>query len=294
MQYTYPLYRPPSEANNLILQITEGCSFNRCSFCSMYRSKTFAEKPVEKVLDDITSAAQHNPDIRRVFLADGDALYRDTGTLLTILAKLYQSFPKLNRVSSYALPNNLIVKTSEELRTLYEAGLQLIYYGIETGSNELLKCITKGATSNKIIEGIQKASDAGLKVSATVILGLGGRHYWQEHIEQTAAMVNQLNLNYLSTLQLTLDEQIHDEYLEKFSRRGRNFEPQSDLAILQEQKLLISLIQPTKPVIFRSNHASNALPLKGVLPKDRTMLQQQLNAASNDNSKMIPSWLRQL
>ena len=294
MEYTYPLYRPPSEANSLILQITEGCSFNRCSFCSMYRSKTFAEKPMENVFEDIAIAAKQYPDTRRIFLADGDALYRDTDSLLTILAELYQKFPKLNRVSSYTLPNNLTVKTTGELRTLKEAGLQLIYYGIETGSNELLKCITKGATSNKIIEGIQKASDAGLKVSATVILGLGGRKYWQEHIEQTAAMVNQLNLNYLSTLQLTLDEQIHDEYIDKFNRRKRDFQPQSDLEVLEEQKLLISLIEPVKPVIFRSNHASNALPLKGILPKDRTILLQQLDMASKDNSKMTPNWLRGL
>ncbi|PCH86131.1 MAG: radical SAM protein [Piscirickettsiaceae bacterium] len=291
MEYTYPLYRPPSEANSLIFQVTEGCSFNRCSFCSMYRDKSFSEKPSDLVLKEIHHAAQRHPNTRRIFLADGDALYRDCASLQIILDALYKSFPLLNRVSSYALPNNLIAKSAHELAQLKASGLQLIYYGIETGSPALLKCITKGATPHKIIEGIQKASAAGINVSATVILGLGGRQYWQEHIEGTAELVNQLQLNYLSTLQLTLDEKIKDEYRQKFSRQGRQFEPQGDSGMLEEQRLLVSLIEPKSPVIFRSNHASNALPLKGVLPKDRATIISQLDRAHGDESQLVPSWL---
>lgn len=294
MNHTYPLYRPPSEANSLIFQVTEGCSFNRCSFCSMYRDKSFSEKPLAQVLAEIHHAALLHPDTRRIFLADGDALYRDVASLQTILDTLYKSFPMLTRVSSYALPNNLITKSASELTQLKAAGLQLIYYGIESGNPTLLKCITKGATSQKIIDGIQKASNAGIKVSATVILGLGGRQYWKEHIEGTAELVNQLHLNYLSTLQLTLDDAIKDEYLQKFNRQNCQFEPQSDKGMLKEQMLFVSLIKPLSPVIFRSNHASNALPLKGVLPKDRAKILKQLDGAYDDETQLIPSWLRGL
>ncbi|ORU93888.1 MAG: radical SAM protein [Cycloclasticus sp. symbiont of Bathymodiolus heckerae] len=294
MNYSYPLYRPPSEANSLILQITEGCSFNRCSFCSMYRDKTFSEKPLERVLDDIQLAIQLQPNTRRVFLADGDALYRDMDTLLKILDVLYKSFPNLERVSSYALPNNLLTKTSEELLALNKAGLTLLYYGVETGSAALLKCITKGSTPSKMTAGLQKALDAGMNVSATVILGLGGKHHWREHIEQTAELVNALNLTYLSTLQLTLDDVIKEEFIQKFHRQNREYVPQSDDDILQEQALLISLISPKKSVTFRSNHASNALPLKGVLPQDKEILLTQLRSATHGESQLVPTWLRGL
>lgn len=294
MNYSYPLYRPPSEARSLIFQVTEGCSFNRCSFCSMYREKTFSEKPLELILAEIESAAKSQKHIRRVFLADGDALYRDTQTLTLILNALYKHFPELERVSSYALPNNLLTKSAEELKELNAAGLTLLYYGIETGSPELLKCITKGATPSKMETGLNKASEAGFDVSATVILGLGGQQHWREHIEQTAALVNKLNVTYLSTLQLTLGDDIKDEFMQKFQRQGREFLPQYDNELLQEQALLISLIAPKKSVIFRSNHASNALPLKGVLPNDKATLLAQLDSAAHGETPLVPPWLRGL
>ncbi|MEO1888598.1 MAG: radical SAM protein [Cycloclasticus sp.] len=294
MNYSYPLYRPPSEASSLIFQITEGCSFNRCSFCSMYREKSFSEKPLNVVLNDIRSTAVSQPGTRRVFLADGDALYRNTETLIEILDALYSSLPMLERVSSYALPNNLMTKTADELARLKNAGLTLLYYGIETGSASLLKCITKGATPSKMKTGLQKALDAGMQVSATVILGLGGQQHWQEHIEQTADLVNALHLTYLSTLQLTLGDDIRDEFMEKFNRQGRQYTPQSDVELLQEQTLLVSLADPKQPLTFRSNHASNALPLKGILPIDRELLLAQLNAASQGETPLIPPWQRGL
>jgi radical SAM superfamily enzyme YgiQ (UPF0313 family) len=292
MDYTYPLYRPPSEGNNLIFQITEGCSFNRCSFCSMYRDKTFSEKPLDAVLHDIRSVAPSHQHTRRVFLADGDALYRDTNTLMIILDALYESFPALERVSSYALPNNLLTKSLDELKALKNAGLTLLYYGIESGSAKLLKCITKGATPEKMKTGLNKASEAGIDVSATVILGLGGQHHWQEHIEQTAELVNELSLTYLSTLQLTLDDSIEEEFIQKFTRQGRTFIPQTDIELLKEQSLLVSLLSPKQTVIFRSNHASNALPLKGVLPNDKDALLAALESASHGETQLIPKWLR--
>lgn len=294
MIYSQPLYRPPSEANSLIFQVTEGCSFNRCSFCSMYREKEFSEKPLATVLTEISNTAIAYPDVRRVFLADGDALYRSTDDLIKILAALYQAFPHLNRVSSYALPNNLISKSEQELSDIRKAGLQLIYYGIESGSAGILKCITKGATPEKMITGLNKASAAGLQISATVILGLAGTDYWQEHIQGTAELVNQLSLTYLSTLQLTLDETIRDEFIQKFSRKGREFKPQTDDGMLQEQVAFIAQIDPKQPVTFRSNHASNALPLKGILPADKENLLAVLQSAHEGVTPLVPRWMRGL
>ena len=294
MIYSHPLYRPPSEANSLIFQVTEGCSFNQCSFCSMYRQKDFSEKPVPLIVEEIKMASESMPYTQRVFLADGDALYRSNEDLLIILAALYQHFPQLQRISCYALPQNLHKKSLAKLEAIKQAGLQLIYYGIESGSTELLKCITKGSTPDKMIAGINKASQAGLKISATVILGLGGQQYWQEHIQQTADLVNQLRLDYLSTLQLTLRPDIKDEFFDKFERQNRTFTEQGDQGILQEQIMLISLLAPDKTLIFRSNHASNALPLKGNLPDDKEYLLAQLQGAYQGDVPLVPKWTRGL
>lgn len=289
LNYDMPLWRPPSEGNNLIIQATIGCSFNRCSFCSMYRTKTFQARPLDRVFADIDAAARVWPDAHRVFLADGDALVLPNDDLLAILDKLAASFPNLARVSSYALPANLIKKSVEELAELKRNRLTLIYYGLETGSGDLLKRISKGASPRAIIQGLGKARDAGLKVSATVILGLGGRAYWREHIDGTAALVNEAAPTYLSTLQLGLDPMIEAEFHKRF---GEPFEPQDDAGMLIEQQRLIEQLDPPSPVIFRSNHASNALPLAGTLPKDRDALLAVLEAARAGAVPLRPSYMR--
>jgi len=260
----------------------------------MYRSKTFSEQPVEQTLKDIAQVSRHLQHARRVFLADGDALVRTTEDLVVILQALYQHFPNLERVSAYALPNNLIQKSPDELEQLRQAGLKLLYYGIESGSAEMLKRITKGATPERMAEGLHKAHEAGMQVSATVILGLGGQSLWQEHIDGTIELVNQLQLDYLSTLQLTLEPAIQKEFIDKYERRGGSFIPQSDDGILQEQLRLIEGLNPSSPLIFRSNHASNALALKGDLPQDRELLINQLKAAQLGQQGLRPSWMRGL
>lgn len=289
IDYDLPLWRPPSEANSLILQATLGCSFNRCSFCAMYRSKTFAIRPLPAVQADIQTAARAGPGTRRVFLADGDALAAPTDHLLVLLENLHAAFPRLERVSSYALPANLLKKSLEELTQLRENGLTLLYYGIETGSAELLKRITKGATPEAMIAGLAKAKQAGLRISATVILGLGGQTRWQEHIDATAELVNQLELDYLSTLQLMLEPTISAEFQRKFREP---FHEQDDLALLAEQARLIEQLNPPAPLTFRSNHASNALALAGELPKDRERLLAQLALAQAGALRLRPEWLR--
>lgn len=289
IHYDMPVWRPPSEANSFILQATLGCSFNRCSFCSMYRTKSFAIRPLTAVQADIQAMARHYPHTQRVFLADGDALAAPTAHLLAILAALHTAFPRLDRVSSYALPANLLKKSVDELTQLREAGLTLIYYGIETGAAELLKRITKGATPEAMVTGLTRAKQAGLKISATVILGLGGQTGWQEHIDATAELVNRVELDYLSTLQLMLDPMIEAEFRRKFREP---FQMQDDLALLAEQTRLIERLNPPAPLTFRSNHASNALALAGELPRDRERLLTQLKQARAGSVSLRPEWLR--
>lgn len=289
LNYHMPLYRPPSEADNLIVQVTLGCSFNRCSFCSMYRDKDYSQRPLDAVKEDIGRAARSWPDARRVFLADGDALNLPTAVLLEILDALHAALPELGRVSCYATPANILGKSIDELTQLKEQGLNLLYLGIESGSNLILKKITKGASQRGIAEAMQKAFDAGLKVSGTVILGLGGERHWQEHIDGTIELLNKAPITYLSTLQLHLEADIVAEFQSKFAEE---FEMQDDRAILSEQMRLISGLNPPKPLIFRSNHASNALALAGNLPRDKEKLLFQLQAALTGEEPLRPWYTR--
>jgi coproporphyrinogen III oxidase-like Fe-S oxidoreductase len=260
----------------------------------MYRTKKFSVKSIDRVLAEIDTAAKARPQTRRVFLADGDALVRPTEDLLTILKTLYDAFPMLKRVTCYALPKNLLEKPVEELMLLNKNGLMMIYYGIESGSDDILKRITKGANPDRMISGLEKATRAGLLISATVILGLGGKMLWKEHIDGTIDLINRLDLDYLSTLQLTLDPSVTDLFVERYERRGGKFIPQDDAGILQEQMRLVAGIATLKPIIFRSNHASNALPLKGILPEDRDILLETLDTARSGDLLLRPEWLRGL
>jgi radical SAM superfamily enzyme YgiQ (UPF0313 family) len=291
LHYDMPLFRPPAEGDNLIIQATLGCSFNQCSFCAMYRSKHYAERPLAAVFADIRQAAADWPDASRVFLADGDALALSTEHLLAILRELAAALPRLTRVSCYATPGNLQRKRIEELALLREHKLNLLYFGIESGSDLILKKITKGATQRRMAEVLHKAKGSGMKVSATVILGLGGSKHSDEHIAGTIALLNSAPVTYLSTLQLTLDESIAEEFQRKY---GEPFEMPDDLAILQELERLISGLNPPQPVIFRSNHASNALALAGNLPRDKEKLLRQQREAIAGNRPLRPHSMRGL
>jgi len=289
--YDQPLYRPPSEGNNLIIQATLGCSFNRCSFCSMYRSKTYQARPLEAVFADIDRAAAGWPDTHRVFLADGDAMALPTGHMLKILNRLNRAFPALTRVSSYATPANLRRKSPAELGELRENRLSLVYLGIESGCDLILKKITKGANQRSIKDAMIRAREAGLRVSGTLILGLGGTTHWQAHIDGTLALLNQAPLTYLSTLQLYLEEEVRQEFARKF---GEPFKMQDDRGILREQARLIEGLIPPESVIFRSNHASNALALAGRLPRDKDSLLSRIEAVLNGAPGIRPGYLRGL
>lgn len=274
--YSFPLYRPPAEANSVIIQVTDGCSYNQCSFCSMYKTKKYKVHTLEHIFKQIDNFAQSDPEATKIFLADGDVLGVETNTLIEILQYIQKSFPKLRRVSSYGSTQNVLEKTEEELKQLKKNKLTLIYYGIETGSDTLLEKINKGVSSQEIIDTINKLTNIDFKVSATVILGLGGIAYSREHIIQSANVVNNTHITYLSTLQLGLDEDIK----EKFFKNFKDYFASNDYDMLEEQRLFIENINPSNNVIFRSNHASNALHLAGTLPKDKAKLLEQLNMAN--------------
>lgn len=289
LEYSYPLYRPPAEADNIIIQATYGCSYNNCTFCSMYKTKNFEVRAIEDVFKDVDTLAHSYPDARKVFLADGDALSLDADYLLKLLSYLKDSFVKLGRVSLYASAQNILNKSSQELEMLKESGLNLIYYGVETGSDTVLKKITKGVNQSEIIESLNKASDAGLKISATVILGMGGIKYSDEHIIESAKIINATRVNYLSTLQLGLEEDSKEKFYKHFS----DFEMLGDIELLQEQKKFLQLLNPSNKIIFRSNHASNALHLGGNLPREKDRLIKELeNALMVGEMAFVPRMFR--
>ncbi len=290
IDYDYPLYRPPAEADNVIIQATYGCSYNQCTFCSMYKSKSFEKRPLQELFTEIDTLAEINPWAGKVFLADGDALALDTNDLLELLTYLQKAFVKLKRVSVYATAQNLLSKSVQELTALRQKKLSLLYFGIETGSDILLKKIHKGVDAADMIEALNKATQAGMKTSATVILGIGGVENSKEHITQTAQLINATQVNYLATLQLGLQDDIKEKFLKHFDN---TFTPLDDFQTLQEQKSFLEQIRPSNKIIFRSNHASNALHLAGTLPKDRSRLIQELCDALEIGEKaFVPKFFR--
>lgn len=289
IQYAFPLYRPPAEADNIIIQATLGCSHNRCSFCTMYKSKRYTIRPLNEVQREIEVLAHAYPNTNKVFLADGDALSLPTEYLAELLRLIKTSFPRSSRVSLYATAQNILAKSVDELKELRAGGLSLAYFGIESGNNELLSKINKGVNAAQMIEALHRAHEANIKISATVILGIGGIEHTREHIRDTAELINAAPITYLSTLQLGLEEGTKERFLRAFD----SFTPLNDLQILHEQRDLLSLMNPPQKVIFRSNHASNALHLAGTLPKDSKKLIAQIDdALRTGEDAMVPRWMR--
>ena len=289
LDYDYPLYRPPSEANSLIFQITLGCSFNQCSYCEMYRAKKYSERPWEEIKMEIDMTSTAYPATKRIFLADGDAINLPTERLVQILEYIYKKFPTLERVSSYAMPKNLIQKTDRELMTLRAAGLQMLYVGIESGSDTVLKKITKGATYKTIVQSCKKAKENNYVLSCMIILGLGGKKYTFEHVEETAKIISEVSPDYVGALNLHLDDTLYNEFMTKFKEP---FEFLDDIQILNELELLISKINPSSPIIFRSNHASNVYSIKGTLPTDKVNILELISQLKKNPDMLKPKILR--
>ena len=289
LEYSYPLYRPPSEANSLIFQVTLGCSFNQCSYCDMYRSKTYSERPWEEIQMEIEMTSKLYPGTKRIFLADGDAINLSTDRLVKILEYINKKFPSLERVSSYAMPKNLLQKSNTELRTLRTAGLKMLYVGIESGSDKVLKKITKGATYKTIVESCKKAKETNYVLSCMIILGLGGKKYSYEHIQETAKIISEVSPDYIGALNLHLDDSLYNEFMTKFKEP---FEFLDDLEILNELELLISKINPSSSIIFRANHASNVYSIKGTLPQDKVNMLGLISQLKKHPDMLKPKILR--
>ena len=289
LNYDYPLYRPPSEAKSLIFQVTLGCSFNQCSFCDMYRSKEYSERPWEEVKMEIDMMAKQEPEAKKIFLADGDALNLSTDYMIKIVKYIYEKFPQLERVSCYAMPMNLLKKTPEELKKMYDAGLTMLYLGIESGSDIVLKKVTKGATSQTIIRACRKAIDAGYTLSCMVILGLGGKTYTKEHIKGTAEVLSAVSPNYAAALTLIIEPGVKDEFMSKFNEP---FIPISDSEALDELEDLVSKIDSKKEIIFRANHGSNAYTIKGTFPQDKAAMLDKISWMKKHPEMCRPEGLR--
>jgi radical SAM superfamily enzyme YgiQ (UPF0313 family) len=289
LNYAEPVYRPPSEAKSLIFQITIGCSFNECSFCDMYRNKEYSEKSWDEVKAEIDLMAKQLPDTTRIFLADGDALNLSTDYMVKIVEYLYNNFQKLERVSCYAMPMNLLKKTPEELKRMNEAGLNMLYLGIESGSDIILKKITKGATSETIIRACRKAIENGFTLSCIIILGLGGKTYSQEHIKETARVVNASSPHYLGTLTLILETGVKEEFLTKF---GEKFYPINDDEALVELQNLVEQIDVKEKMIFRANHGSNAYNIGGTFPDEKNVILEKISWLKEHPENVRPEGFR--
>ena len=289
LNYDYPLYRPPSEAKSTIFQVTLGCSFNECSFCDMYRSKEYSERPWEEIKMEIDMAAKQMPDTKKIFLADGDALNLQTDYMIKIVKYLYEKFPNLERISCYAMPMNLLKKTPEELKKMHEAGLDMLYLGIESGSDIILKKVTKGATSQTIIRACRKAIDTGYILSCMVILGLGGKTYTKEHIRGTAEVLSAVSPHYSAALTLIIEPGVKDEFMTKF---GEPFIPISDSEAIDELENLVANINAKNEIIFRANHGSNAYSVKGTFPQDKDSMLEKISWMKKHPEVVRPQGLR--
>ncbi len=289
LNYDAPLYRPPSEARSLIFQVTLGCSFNECSFCDMYRSKKYSERPWDEIKFEIDMMAKQMPDTTRVFLADGDALNLDADYMVKIVKYIYDKFPNLERISCYAMPMNLLKKTPEELKKMHDAGLDMLYLGIESGSDIVLKKVTKGATSKTIIKSVNKAKDAGYVMSCMVILGLGGRKYSKEHVQGTAEVISACSPQYVGALTLYLENGIKDEFLQKYNGE---FVRLNDDEALEELEGLLSGIETKEEIVFRANHGSNAYTIKGTFPQDKQKMLDQIRWLKEHPEVVRPQGLR--
>ena len=289
LNYDAPLYRPPSEAKSLIFQVTLGCSFNECSFCDMYRSKEYSERSWDEVKGEIDMMSKMLPDTTKIFLADGDALNLDTEYMIKIVKYIYEKFPNLERVSCYAMPMNLLKKTPEELDSMKKAGLDMLYLGIETGSDILLKKVTKGATAKTIIKSCKKAKDAGFTLSCMVILGIGGSKYSSENARETAKVISAVKPDYVGALTLYLENGIKDEFMTKFNEE---FIRISDSEAIDELEELISGIDVNDKVVFRANHGSNAYNVAGTFPEDKQAMLNKITWMKEHPEVVRPQGLR--
>lgn len=281
--YDFPPFRPPSEANSLLLRVTRGCPWNKCAFCSMYKNEKFEVRPTEEVLEDIAMARELYTDrVRTVFIGDSNSLVIKTEELIKILNTLYASFPQIERVTSYARAKTISKKPTEDLKKIYEAGLNRLHVGLETGDRDLLKEINKGTTPEEMIEAGRKAKQVGFEYSLYVLLGIGGEERWEQHAKGTAEVLNQIDPHFIRVR--TFIPQPNSQFYDAM-KEGR-FQPASPETILKETRLLLENLNVTSQ--FLSDHISNLLPIHGKLPEEKfkmiSLIGEALERLKEDSS----------
>jgi radical SAM superfamily enzyme YgiQ (UPF0313 family) len=290
MKYEGAIFRPPSEADSLILQITVGCSHNRCTFCGSYKEKRFRIKTFEEIKEDIDEAAQSGWSFDRVFLADGDALIVPQRRLLEVMAYLREKLPRLRRVGAYANAKGVLKKTAEELRELKESGLGIIYLGVESGDQVVLDRVCKGTTYEKLVQAGKMVKEAGMKLSVTVLLGIGGRERSREHAIATGRILTEMDPDYVGALSLIIvpGTPLHEEMTKGDFALPTPFELIEELRIMIEHTDMHGL--------FFSNHASNYLPIKARMPKDKEATLRLIDEvlAKRDPALLRPEHFRAL
>lgn len=290
MRYEGNIYRPPSEARSYLLQVTIGCAHNECTFCSMFKDKKFRLRKMEDVMEDLDVARKTYRHVGKTFLCDGDALCISMDKLMAILEKIGENFPECGHIGIYGSPQDVLRKTPEELERLREAGLNIIYIGAESGNDEILADIRKGATRAEIIEAVRKIEDAGIAASVTFISGLGGKPGWEKHAIDTGTMISEMEPTYAALLTLMLEP---GSELRKDVQEGR-FEVLSPEEVVAETLLLLKNINVEKTCIFRSNHASNYVSLRGDLPQDKERMMAELRMAMENTGLLKDERFRML
>jgi radical SAM superfamily enzyme YgiQ (UPF0313 family) len=291
MKYEGMIFRPPSEADSLILQVTVGCSYNRCTFCGAYQGKSFRVKSFEEVKEDIDEVSPQGPWIRRVFLADGDALIISQKELLRILDYLKVKLRGLERVGIYANAKDILRKGVDELKELRDLGLGIIYLGLESGNLEVLKRIKKNATIDQMVRAAKRVKESGILLSVTVILGIGGVENSQTHAEDTGEVLSQMDPDYVGALSLMV---VPGTPIEKEIKTGELILP-TPFGLIQELEMMIQHCQFTR-CFFASNHASNYLPLRIRIPEEKEEALRRIREVlrRKDPALLRPEYLRAL
>ncbi|HYE81458.1 MAG TPA: radical SAM protein [Clostridia bacterium] len=289
MRYDGSIYRPPSEAQSLIIQATIGCSHNKCTFCSMYKDKKFRIRDVEEIFADIEEGKRSYRRVSRVFLADGNALAMKADDLKRILLKIHELMPECERVGIYSSPGDILRKSVDELRELRELGLGIVYMGLESGCDEILRSIRKGVTSREMVEAGKKLIGSGIKLSITLISGIGGKALWKEHALASARVINEIDPHYLGLLTLLVEPGTEME--QQIAKGG--FELLDPGEVMEETRLLIENLN-LHNCVFRSNHASNYFALAGALPQDKHRLLQEIEKAMNNEYDYKDEYFRRL
>ncbi len=289
MHYEGTVIRPPSEADSIILQVTVGCSHNKCTFCGAYKDVLFRIKNDEVVNADIDFAAKYCKRRNRVFLADGDALIIPQARLVDLLDRIRRQLPWVNRISLYGNAKSILLKSVEQLQELKKLGLHRVYMGLESGSDKILASICKGADSDKMIKAGKRVKEAGLFLSVTVLLGIGGRELWKEHAIETGRVVSKMEANQIAALTLMLLPNTSLYHLEK----TKKFTLPNQRETLQELRLLVENITISRAQ-FQANHASNYLPLNCRLGRDREKVLSAIDQALAGEKELRPEFLRAL